>query len=96
MARNLFSYGPQHDYFDHGSCIGWTREGSDDQSGSGCAVIMSNGDEGFKRMHMGEKFAGKKFTDMLGKYPGEVTVEEDGCGEFHVSARSVSVWVVSS
>lgn len=93
MARNKYSYGEQRDYFDHGNCIGWTRAGTDDIDGSGCAVILSNGDEGFKAMEIGKKFSGKTFIDFLGKHPGEVTINEDGWGEFHVSPGSVSVWI---
>ncbi|MBA4167343.1 MAG: alpha-amylase, partial [Chitinophagaceae bacterium] len=37
-ARKEFAYGPQRDYFDHDNCIGWTREGTDENQGSGCAV----------------------------------------------------------
>lgn len=92
-ARKLFSYGPQRDYFDHPNCIGWTREGIGDQPGSGCAVLLSNGDEGFKNMEIGKPHAGKIFVDYLEKHPAEVTINEDGWGEFHVPAGSVSVWV---
>ena len=94
MARKDYAFGIQRDYFDHGNCIGWTREGLDENKGSGCAVLMTNGDDGFKSMEVGIRFAGKTFTDMLGKHPGEVLINEDGWGEFHVNAGSVSVWVM--
>jgi alpha-amylase len=92
-ARKRFAYGQQRDFLDHANCIGWTREGDDEHGGSGCAVLLSNGDDGFKTMEVGKRHAGKKFVDWLGKYPGEVTIGQDGQGEFHVSAGSVSVWV---
>lgn len=92
-ARRIYAYGPQRDYFDHANCIGWTREGDDQQPGSGCAVLLSNGDEGFKNMEIGKRHAGKTFVDYLQKHPAEVTINADGWGEFHVSAGSVSVWV---
>jgi alpha-amylase len=93
QARKEFAMGEQKDYLDHANCIGWTREGTPDKPRSGCAVLLSNGDEGFKRMKVGNPHAGKTFIDLLGKFPGEVKLDEEGCAEFHVLAGSVSVWV---
>lgn len=93
QARKNIAYGLQRDYFDHPNCIGWTREGDDEHKGSGCAVLLSNGDEGFKKMEIGKRHAGKTFVDYLGKHPATVTIDAEGLGEFHVSGRSVSVWV---
>ncbi|MGN6530212.1 MAG: alpha-amylase [Ginsengibacter sp.] len=90
-ARNKYAYGNQRDYFDHVNCIGWTREGDDDHTG--CAVLLSNGDEGFKNMEIGKQYAGKKFIDMLGKNSAEVEINEDGWGNFFAPAGSVSVWI---
>jgi alpha-amylase len=92
-ARNRYASGKQNDYFDHANCIGWTREGDIHEKDSGCAVLLSNGDTGFKRMMMGNHHGGQTFIDLLGKFPGEVRLDDEGCGEFHVSAGSVSVWV---
>ncbi|MEO5594117.1 MAG: alpha-amylase [Chitinophagaceae bacterium] len=93
IARKDYAFGMQRDYFDHGNCIGWTREGIDENEGSGCAVLLSNGDEGFKSMEIGKRFSGKTFVDFLEKYPGDVVINEEGWGEFHVGAGSVSIWV---
>lgn len=93
LGRKSFAYGQQRDYLDHGNCIGWTREGDADHPGSGCAVLLSNGDEGIKTMEIGKAHAGKTFTDLLGLYPGEVKIDDEGKGEFHVNAGTVSVWV---
>ena len=30
VARKSYAYGMQRDYFDHPNCIGWTRQGDDD------------------------------------------------------------------
>ena len=92
-ARKLYAYGQQRYYFDHGNCIGWTRDGTDENEGSGCAVVLSNNGEAGKWMEMGKKFQGKIFIDMLGKYPGEVVINETGWGEFHVMPAAVSVWI---
>ncbi len=96
IARQQYAYGLQRDYFDHANCVGWTREGLDENENSGCAVLLSNGDEGFKYMEVGSKFAGKVFKDFLEKHPAEVTINKDGWGEFHVTPGSVSVWICAS
>jgi alpha-amylase len=93
LARKLFAYGQQRDYLDHANCIGWTREGDGEHPGSGCAILLSNGEEGFKTMEIGKEHAGKTFADYLGKHPAKVTIDPDGKGEFHVSGGSASVWV---
>jgi len=94
--RKNTAYGTQRDYFDHPNCIGWTREGIAENKNSGCAIIMSNGDEGFKLMEIGKKFAGEKFIDQLGNYTGEVIINKDGFGKFSCKGASVSVWVHSN
>jgi len=93
MARRLFAYGEQKDYFDHGNCIGWTRAGIKGMKKSGCAVLLSNGDAGFKKMNIGMQHRGKIFVDYLKKIPAEVKIDKEGCGEFHCAAGSVSVWI---
>ena len=94
MARNAFAYGEQKDYFDHPNCIGWTRSGREDEvKGSGCAVLVSNGDDGFKDMEIGNSFSGRTFYDFLGNSDKEVKIDENGWGRFLVPAGSVSVWV---
>ena len=90
-ARNMHSYGAQRDYFDHPNCVGWVREG--DEEHSGCAVVMSNGDDGNKTMEIGKRYAGKIFVDMLQKNPAEITINEEGWAEFYAPAGSLSVWV---
>ena len=93
LARKKYAYGMQRDYFDHGNCIGWTREGIDEEETSGCAVIISNGDEGFKKMEMGKRHAGKTFTDLLKKRKEEIKIDEEGWAEFHVNPGGVCIWV---
>jgi alpha-amylase len=44
-------------------------------------------------MEMGKRYAGKTFIDFLGKNPHEVTLNEEGWGEFTTPAGSVSVWI---
>jgi len=91
-ARKDFAYGQQRDYFNHGNCIGWIREGDDEHSG--CAVLLTNGDDGFKEMEIGRRYAGNTFIDLLQKHPAEVRINDNGNGGFFVNAGSVSVWVL--
>ena len=91
-SRRDIAYGIQRDYFDHSNTVGWTREGVDEKPGSGCAVVMTNGGEGYKDMEVGKRHAGKTFVDLLKHRGDEVIINEDGWGKFPVNERSVSVW----
>ncbi len=59
QARRDHAFGMQRDYFDHANCIGWTREGDDEHSG--CAVVISNGDNGNKTMEIGKTICRKNY-----------------------------------
>jgi alpha-amylase len=93
MVRHHLAYGRQRDYFDHPNVIGWTREGVGERINSGCAVILSNGDDGFKKMEMGKENAGANFIDIIHNREGTITIDEQGFGEFPVKSKSVSVWI---
>jgi alpha-amylase len=90
MARREYAYGPQYDYFDHPTTIGWTRLG-DSEHPAGLAVLMSNGDAGFKWMEAGQ--SGMVYRDITGHLSETVITNEHGWGEFHCRGGSVSVWV---
>lgn len=90
-ARMHHAYGEQIDYFDHANCIGWTRLGNDDHSG--LAVLMSNGEEGWKEMSLGELNGGKVYFDLTGQREEEVVLNDEGVGQFYTNGRSVSVWI---
>jgi alpha-amylase len=91
--RKEASYGIEHSYFDHPVCAGWTREGEDDVPHSGCAVVISNGDPGNKRMFVGKRHIGKTFVDALGHETEEILIDERGEAEFYCPGGSLSVWV---
>ena len=91
-ARELLSYGKQHDYFDDPHLVGWTREGDEAQPGSGLAVVMSNEVGGSKTMYVGERLAGRAFYDVLGNRSGIVMAGADGNAVFSAGDGSVSVW----
>jgi alpha-amylase len=89
-ARRDFAYGPQYDYFDHPTTIGWTRLGDAVHSG-GLAVLMSNGDDGYKWMEVGHP--GAVYRDSTGHCAETVVSNQYGWGEFRCMGGSVSVWV---
>ena len=91
QARHNNAYGTTRDYFNHKNCIGWIREG--DEHHTGCAVLLSNGDDGYKNMEMGKRYFGKTFIDLLQKRKEEVKINKDGWGKFFCQGGSVSVWI---
>ncbi|KAK9363108.1 glycoside hydrolase superfamily [Lipomyces starkeyi] len=92
LARKLYAYGEQDDYFDYLTCLGWVRRGAWDRL-NGCAVIVSNAGPGEKRMFVGEEHKGEIWTDVLGWEQGEVHIGEDGNADFKCPATSMAVWV---
>ena len=44
-------------------------------------------------MHVGEMRAAEVWTDVLGWEKGEVTIEQDGFGNFICTSTSVSTWL---
>jgi alpha-amylase len=92
-TRDQHVYGEQRDYLDHPNCIGWTLEG--DEEHTGCAVVMSNGEEGSKHMEIGKRYAGKTFRDVNEWHKAEVVIDEEGWGTFLCCAGSVSVWTTA-
>ena len=89
-ARQTYAYGEQYDYFDHPQTIGWSRLGNADQPG-GMAVLLSNGDRGFKWMETAQPH--QTYIDITEHVPDPVTTNEKGWAEFRCEAGSVSVWV---
>ncbi|MFD2881407.1 alpha-amylase domain-containing protein [Paenibacillus rhizoplanae] len=93
-ARYTKAYGEQDDYFDHPNTIGWVRRGVQEIEGSGCAVVISNGDNGEKRMFVGEARSGEEWEDFTHNREESVTIGEDGWAVFPVNGGSVSVWAL--
>jgi len=92
LARKLYAYGAQEDYFDDPNCIGFVRRGTWDKP-AGLACVMSNAGPGQKRMAVGEMHAGQVWTDVLGFEEKEVQIDGDGFGMFPCPGTSVSVYV---
>lgn len=93
-ARTTKAYGKQDDYFDHPNLIGWVRQGVPEVPRSGCAVVISNAGEGFKRMFAGKDRAGEVWVDLTNTRKDRITIGEDGFADFPVNGGSVSVWAL--
>ena len=93
LLRKEKAYGKQNDYFDNPNYIGWTKEGDMEHEKSGLAVVISNTNDGEKRMYIGNHFANSVFIDALGNCEEEIIIDGEGFGNFKVKGKSVSVWV---
>lgn len=54
---------------------------------------MSDGMGGTKRMYVGRQFAGAHFADVMGNAKYDIKIDDEGCGEFYVNRRGLSVWI---
>ncbi len=88
-ARKHYAYGEQYSYFDHSNCIGWTRLGTPEHPG-GLAILMSNGEDGMKRM---QAQVNKIYVDVTEHIKEPVTTDQDGWAEFRCLGGKVSVWL---
>jgi len=93
LLRKEKSYGEQHTYLDNPNYIGWTRQGDNEYIKSGLAVVISNSNDGEKRMYIGKENAGEEFIDALGNCEEEIIVDEEGYGNFKVKGKSCSIWI---
>ncbi|MCJ1415079.1 hypothetical protein MMC32_001409 [Xylographa parallela] len=99
LARKLYAYGPQINYFEAPSCIGFTRLGTWDRP-NGLACVMASTSLGKRRMFVGREHAGETWTDILGlgmnRRQGvekNVIIDGKGNGDFTCDPMSVAVWV---
>jgi len=99
LARKLYAYGSQSDYFEYSDCIGWIRRG-DLVNPDGCAVVMSWTQVEnleycvpFLRMNVGSKHAGEVWTDVLGFEWSAVTIDGCGNGTFPCQRNSMACFV---
>src|SRR5262245_15438410 len=88
LARKLFAYGRQTDYFERNELIGWTRQGNSSHP-DGLAVVMSwSEDEDPQnispslKMKVGKQHSGEVWTDVLGFEWSAVAIDEEGWGRF--------------
>lgn len=96
LARKLYAYGEQRDYFNCPQCIGWTRRGTWDRPW-GVAVVMSIAGPGEKWMDVGKEHTESVWTDVLGWERSRVTINQDGWGLFPCPGGiSMAVWVTET
>lgn len=96
LTRKEKAYGKQRDFFAGSNLIGWTREGLDDFPDSGCAVLLSNNEEGELEMEIGSRHAGKTFYEVTGTRDDTIKIDDVGKARFKVNARAVAVWVMKN
>lgn len=87
------AYGPQHDYFDDPSIVGWVRDGDEEHVGSGLVVLLTVNKAGSKKMYVGEQHAGQVYVDVLGHCKKQVVITKSGNGVFLVEDGSISIWM---
>ena len=93
QVRREAAYGPQYDYFDHPNVVGWTRLG-DEEHPQSCAVLLSNGEDGYKWMEVGKP--NQTYRDITEHIPTSATSNEWGWARFECRGGSVSVWIEAS
>lgn len=99
LARKLYAYGDQMDYFESSDRIGWLRRGNRDHP-SGVAITMGwSRDQGHDpplhsiTMSVGKKHAGETWTDILEACLAAVVIDENGFGGFPCQRNGVSFFV---
>jgi alpha-amylase len=93
--RAHLAFGTQKDYFDDTHIVGWTRWGTKEFSHSGCAVLLSNGPGGEKRMNMGAENAGREWKNIFDEAAPLVKLDRKGEGVFTVQENTLSVYIDS-
>lgn len=89
--RKSYGHGEQIDYFHEDKLIGFTRMGDPEHPGR-LAVLISTGEDNSMRMFVGEDQAGTQYKDLTGARQDEVTIDEEGYGEFPVSGGDISCY----
>ncbi len=92
-ARKKYAYGEQRDYFDFANTVGFVRMGDKAFPDSGLALLISNGQDGNKIMNVGAERAGQVWYEFTGNVKKEVTIDQEGNGNFLVEGGNIAVWV---
>ncbi|HEY2726361.1 MAG TPA: alpha-amylase, partial [Parafilimonas sp.] len=93
MIRKHLFEGQQCDYFDHPNVISWFVSGTEENKNAGFVVVLSNSDDGFKEMNLGELNAHRKFIDVTESFGDAIETNENGVAVFSVKAGSISIWI---
>lgn len=91
--RQQFYDGEQCDYFDHPNVAGWSNTGRAENDKSGFAVVLSNNEDGFKEMDLGNHNGRKTFVDITESFKDAVVTNDEGKAFFPVKGRNISIWL---
>lgn len=89
--RRDYAYGEEKTFLQEENAIGFVRYGNEEHPGR-IAVAISNENAKTIRMDVGADQAGKIYIDRLGNNDAEITIDDQGFGDFFASPGSVSVW----
>ncbi|KAF1960474.1 alpha amylase [Byssothecium circinans] len=99
LARKLYAYGAQAEFFNRSDCIGWTRAGTEARP-DGMAVVLSwSQSEEYESsgpsisMNVGFEHAGEVWTDVLGFEWSAIVIDEEGWGKFPYQRNGMACFV---
>ncbi|OCK74375.1 glycoside hydrolase family 13 protein [Lepidopterella palustris CBS 459.81] len=95
LARKLYAFGDQVDYFDGRHCVGWVRKGIPEGYARSVGMAVTHVASRLlqKRMFVGREWAGEVWTDLLKRKSVEVVIDREGYGVFPCQRNSVAVYV---
>lgn len=89
--RKHYAIGEQYDYFDDPNIIGWIRRG---HPHTALVCIMSDSIGGQKWMHVGERYRGCIYVDVLKNVHQDIIIDESGNGCFLCQGGSISIYLL--
>lgn len=91
--RACMMEGEFEDFMDHPNVVGWCYKAVEERPETGFAVVLSNNEDGFKEMSLGNAAGNTEFVDITGNIEDKITTNEEGLAFFPVKERSISIWV---
>ena len=91
--RNCMLQGDFIDYMDHPNVVAWAYKPVAEKPETGFVVVLSNNEDGFKEVNLGNEVGDTEFTDVTGSIKDKVKTNGDGLAFFPVKGRDISIWV---
>lgn len=91
--RKHYAYGEQINYFDDPNVIGIVRSGNEEHPDSGLVLLISNYEEGSKKINIGKIHAGEIWLELTDNVDEEIQIDAEGNADFKVNPGSIAVWV---